>query len=103
MDIRKDYYSILGIAPDASHEVIRAAYRKLMFQYHPDRNHGDPKADEIVKEINEADDVLSNDLERRTYDVLRKEAEQAEAIRKEAEEREHISDENKYTKTKTVK
>lgn len=101
MDIRKDYYSILGVPKIASREEIRAAYRKLMFQYHPDRNPGDTNAEERVKEINEANDVLSNDLARSSYDALRKEVERLAAAKTAAEEREHVSDKNKTTKTRT--
>ena len=68
---QKDYYNILGADRDASQQAIKEAYRKLAFQYHPDRNRGDPAATEKMKDINEAYAVLSNLSKKREYDVLR--------------------------------
>jgi len=68
---QKDYYRILGIGENASLEQIRQAYRKLAFQYHPDRNKGNPAATEKMKEINEAYATLSDTRKRREYDALR--------------------------------
>lgn len=68
---QKDYYNILCIGGNASQEQIKAAYRKLAFQYHPDRNRGDPAATEKMKEVNEAYAVLSNPAKRADYDLLR--------------------------------
>ena len=67
----KDYYSILGLDKNATQQKIRAAYRRLAFQYHPDRNKEDPAATEKMKEINEAYAVLSDPSKRREYDLLR--------------------------------
>lgn len=64
----RDYYEILGISKDASHEQIRKAYRKLALQYHPDRNQGDEKAAEKFKDINEAKEVLLDEARRTEYD-----------------------------------
>jgi DnaJ-class molecular chaperone len=68
---QKDYYNILGVERDASQQAIKEAYRKLAFQYHPDRNTGDPAATEKMKDINEAYAVLSDVSKRREYDLLR--------------------------------
>jgi len=69
----KNYYQILGVPEDASEEDIRKAFRKLAFQYHPDKNPGREKeAEEKFKDINEAYGVLSNPLKRREYDLARK-------------------------------
>ena len=68
---QKDYYQILGVGGNASPEQIRQAYRKLAFQYHPDRNKGNPAATEKMKEINEAYATLSDARKRREYDALR--------------------------------
>jgi len=68
----KDYYKILGVGEDASFSEIKDAYRRLAFQYHPDRNKGNPSALEKMKEINEAYAVLSNPEKRRRYDTVRK-------------------------------
>ena len=56
----KNYYEILGVEKNASKEDIKRAYRKLAKQYHPDKNPGDKQAEEKFKEINEANEVLSN-------------------------------------------
>jgi curved DNA-binding protein CbpA len=68
---QKDYYEVLGADRNATQQNIKEAYRKLAFQYHPDRNKGNPAAIEKMKEINEAYAVLSNPRKRRDYDTLR--------------------------------
>lgn len=55
----KDYYAVLGLKRGASKEEVTAAYRKLMLKYHPDRNQGNPEAEEKAKEINEAYSAIS--------------------------------------------
>ncbi|HAR95424.1 MAG TPA: molecular chaperone DnaJ [Deltaproteobacteria bacterium] len=69
----KDYYQVLGLERSASGASIKDAYRKLAFEYHPDRNSGDPTAVERMKEINEAYAVLSDPMKRQRYDSLRRE------------------------------
>lgn len=64
----KDYYEILGIERNASQKEIKKAFRKLSLKYHPDRNNGNPEAEEKYKEISEAYSVLSNPEKRRRYD-----------------------------------
>jgi DnaJ-class molecular chaperone len=64
------YYQQLNISPDASSQQIKEAYRKLAFEYHPDRHAGDPSAADKMKAINEAYAVLSNPEKRRRYDAL---------------------------------
>ena len=66
-----DYYQVLGIAPDATVTRIKEAYRQQAFQYHPDRNRGNPSAAEQMKLVNEAYAVLSNPTKKREYDMLR--------------------------------
>jgi len=69
----KDYYSILGIPENASQADIKAAFRKLAFQYHPDTNPGNKKwAEEKFKEINEAYCVLGDEAKKRQYDSARR-------------------------------
>lgn len=68
---QKDYYDILDIDRDASQQTIKEAYRKLAFQYHPDRNKGDPAATDKMKDLNEAYAVLSDVSKRKEYDLLR--------------------------------
>ncbi len=67
-----DYYAILGVAPDASSRQIKAAYRRLAFAHHPDRNRDTPRSSEAMKRINEAYAVLSSPTKRREYDELRR-------------------------------
>ena len=66
----KDYYKILGVDKKANEKEIRAAYRKLARKYHPDVNPGDNAAEEKFKEINEANEVLSDPEKRKKYDEL---------------------------------
>lgn len=67
----KDYYRSLGVSTEASAKEIKEAYRELAFQYHPDRNTGNPQAVEKMKGVNEAYAVLSNPQKKRAYDALR--------------------------------
>jgi curved DNA-binding protein len=66
----KDYYKILGVDKKATPDEIKKAFRKLAVKYHPDKNPGDKKAEEKFKEINEANDVLSDPEKKKKYDEL---------------------------------
>lgn len=66
----KDYYKILGVSKTATADVIKKAYRKLAVKYHPDKNQQDKSAEEKFKEINEANEVLSDAEKRKKYDEL---------------------------------
>lgn len=63
-----DYYKILELEKTASADEIKKAYRKLARKYHPDMNPGDKEAEKKFKEINEANEVLSNPENRAKYD-----------------------------------
>jgi DnaJ-class molecular chaperone len=67
----EDFYQILGINNDASTEEITEAYRKLAFQYHPDKNQMSPVAHERMKDINKAYATLSDPTRRKEYDLPR--------------------------------
>ena len=64
----KDYYKILGVEKTASTDDIKKAFRKWAIKYHPDKNPNDKLAEDKFKEINEANEVLSNPEKRKRYD-----------------------------------
>lgn len=66
----KDYYATLGIAKTATDKEIKQAFRKLARKYHPDVNPGDKAAEAKFKEVNEANEVLSDPQKRKKYDEL---------------------------------
>ncbi len=66
----KDYYATLGVPKGATEKDIKQAFRKLARKYHPDVNPGDKAAEAKFKEINEANEVLSDPEKRRKYDEL---------------------------------
>ena len=73
-----DYYAVLGVAKTATAEEIKKAYRKLARQYHPDVNPNKEEATRKFKEINEANEVLSDPEKRKKYDQYGEHWEHAE-------------------------
>lgn len=73
-----DYYKTLGIGKDASEAEIKKAYRKLARKYHPDVNPNDKEAERKFKEVNEANEVLSDPDKRKKYDEYGKDWKHAE-------------------------
>jgi curved DNA-binding protein len=64
----KDYYEVLGVPKGASQKDIKSAFRKLARKHHPDLNPKDPQAEVKFKELNEANEVLSDPEKRKKYD-----------------------------------
>ncbi len=67
---RLDYFETLGVSRDASDVAIKKAYRKLALQYHPDRNPDSKAAEEKIREINAAYEVIGDPERRKTYERL---------------------------------
>ena len=66
----EDYYSILGGNENNTNEELKALYRKLILQYHPDKNEKDEEG--VFIKIQKAWQILGNEVERKKYDALRK-------------------------------
>lgn len=77
-----DYYKILGVSKNATDKEIKAAYRKLARKYHPDLNPDDKEAEIKFKEINEANEVLSDPENRAKYDKYGKDWKHGEEFEK---------------------
>jgi molecular chaperone DnaJ len=67
---RNDFYRVLGVSRDSSDDAIKKAYRKLVFQHHPDRNPDSAQAEAKIRELNAAYEVVGDLEKRRTYDRL---------------------------------
>ncbi len=67
---RINYYQVLGVSREASDEDIKKAYRKLVFEHHPDRNPHKTDADERIREINAAYEIIGDPEKRKSYDRL---------------------------------
>ncbi len=77
-----DYYKVLGIDKSASEKDIKKAYRKQARKYHPDLNPKDLEAEKRFKQINEANEVLSDSEKRKKYDQYGKDWQHAEEFEK---------------------
>ncbi len=65
---KRDYYEVLGVSRTCTEVELKAAFRKLAMQHHPDRNPGDKDCEHKFKELNEAYDVLKDGDKRAAYD-----------------------------------
>lgn len=100
----KGYYATLGVSERASHHEIKKAYRRMARKYHPDRN-GTVYAEDMIKKINAAYEVLSDDLKRAQYDKtgfadIEQEAEPAYDMSEQIHEEHH---EHRAERVKTAK
>lgn len=77
-----DYYKILELTNKATEKEIKSAYRKLARKYHPDLNPNNQEAERKFKEVNEANEVLSNPENRKKYDKYGKDWKRAEEFEK---------------------
>ena len=68
---RLDLYAVLEVSPKATDEEIKRAYRKLVFQFHPDINRGNKTSELKIREINAAYEILGNPETRKSYERLR--------------------------------
>ncbi len=67
---RVDYYRVLGVSRESTDEAIKRAYRKLVFEHHPDRNPDSREAEARIREINAAYEIIGDPEARRNYDRL---------------------------------
>lgn len=93
-----DYYKVLGVDKNASEAEIKKAYKKLARKYHPDLNPNDQTAEEKFKQINEANEVLSNPENRKKYDQYGKDWKHAEEFEKQkAQQRQYRQQQQQYS------
>ena len=93
-----DYYKVLGVNKNASEADIKKAYKKLARKYHPDLNPNDQTAEEKFKQINEANEVLSNPENRKKYDQYGKDWKHAEEFEKQkAQQRQYRQQQQQYS------
>jgi len=86
-----DYYKILEIEKNATEAEIKKAYRKMARKHHPDLNPNDKEAEKKFKEINEANEVLSNPENRKKYDQYGENWEHAEEYAKQQQGQQHYT------------
>ena len=92
-----DYYKILGISKKTTQKEIKTAYRKLARKYHPDLNPDNKESERKFKEINEANEVLSDPESRKKYDTYGKEWKQGEAHEKARKQQQQQSDQQDFS------
>lgn len=94
-----DYYKVLGISKSANQSDIKKAYRKLARKYHPDLNPNDTTAEKKIKEINEANEVLSNTENRKKYDAYGENWQHAEDYEKAKQQQKRYGQQRAYQGT----
>lgn len=101
MDFKKNYYNILEVPRSATKEEIKANFRRLSKLHHPDRNPGDLTAEERFKEINEAHEILSNNILKHEYDEYHRIEAEWKAKQTQEERGQHVNSANQKTYVKT--
>ena len=86
-----DYYNILGVGKNASEEDIKKAYRKLARKYHPDLNPNNAEAHKKFQQVNEANEVLSDPVNRKKYDQYGKDWKHADQFEQARRQQEHFN------------
>jgi len=94
-----DYYKILGVNKNATESDIKKAYRKLARKYHPDLNPNDAVSEKQFKEINEANEVLSNPENRKKYDAYGKDWKHADEIEKAKQQQQYYDQSRRHQTT----
>ena len=94
-----DYYKILGIDKTANDKDIKKAYRKLARKYHPDLNPDNKEAEKKFKEVNEANEVLSNPENRKKYDKYGKDWKHSDAFEKAKQQQQSQQQSRSYSGT----
>lgn len=92
-----DYYKVLGIPKNASTQEIKKSYRKLARKFHPDLNPKNKEAERKFKQVNEANEVLSDSDKRKKYDQYGKDWQHAEEFEKAKKARRSAQDFGGYT------
>ncbi len=92
-----DYYKVLGITKKATEADIKKAYRKMARKYHPDLNPNDAETEKKFKQINEANEVLSDPEKRKKYDQYGKDWQHADEFEKQKKARRPDRDFGRYT------
>jgi curved DNA-binding protein CbpA len=96
--MEKTYYEEFGIKETATNLEIKQAYRKLAVKYHPDKNGGDKKYEDLFKSINNAYNILSDDIKRQRYDAKLKQ-QRSTAPRNHSAQNNQSQHENRQTNT----
>lgn len=92
-----DYYKILGLTKSAKEAEIKKAYRKLARKFHPDLNPNNAEAEIKFKQLNEANEVLSDPEKRKKYDQYGKDWQHAEAFENQKKARRPNGTSGNYT------
>lgn len=94
-----DYYKILGLTKGADEKEVKKAYRKLARKFHPDLNPNDSEAEKNFKQINEANEVLSDSEKRKKYDQYGKDWQHAEEFEKAKSQRQSRNRSQQYSRS----